>query len=573
MHVLKNKPKMNYTEQLTQLFRTLYGDNHDNLLDGFLNELLAARESIRHRPLPELWYKDAVIYSLYVDAFDTDFAGLTRKLDYLRKLGVDCLWLLPILDSPMKDAGFDIRDYRSIRRELFSLPPDAPASETHRLFGEFLDRAHEHGIRVIFDIAMNHTSIEHPWFIESRKGPGNPYRDYYIWNHNSERYKEARLLFKGLCPSNWEYDNGAYFFHRFYEFQPDLNYRNPAVLLEISRILVFWLQKGVDGFRADAIPFIWKEDGTSCENLPMAHVIVKFFRALIEYLRPGTLLLAEANQPPLDVVEYFGRGDECHAGYHFPLMPQVFLAMAQGSALPVQKVLHPDITPPIPEACQWVTFLRLHDELTLEMVTPEERDLINAAYRHDIRWIFREGEGISARLSELFRFRPEKVLQAFSIMLTLPGTPVIYYGDEFGRANDEGHFAEMYAHTGHPDSRFYVRGPVDWEKTGATLAMEGSFGKTIFDGLRRMLACRRPHLAFGRGSLQWTVGLPDGLLAFVRKAGSDQILVIHNLTAKAHTIPWPADCRQATELLSGQSLPACEPIVIQPFANLWIKTN
>ena len=387
-----------------------------------------------HGSQPEGWYKDAIVYSLYVDLFNGTFAGLTEKLPQLRELGVSCLWLLPILDSPMRDAGFDIRDYRTIRADLLDLPHSTSVEERQKAFRDFLDEAHKNGLKVIFDIAMNHTSEEHQWFVESRKGPDNPFRDYYIWNKDTNRYKETRLLFKGMCPSNWEKDGEWYFFHRFFEFQPDLNYRNPQVLLEVSRILLFWLSQGLDGFRADAIPYIWKEEGTDCENLPEAHMIIKIFRAILDHVRPNTLLLAEACQPPIEVVKYFGDGDECHAGYHFPLMPMIFKSLAIQDAKPVLDVLHPSVTPDIMSENQWFMFLRLHDELTLEMVTPEDRAIIHGHYCKDPRWDFRVGEGISARLAELLDRNPDKIGLAYSIMLTLPGTPIIYYGDEYGKS-------------------------------------------------------------------------------------------------------------------------------------------
>ncbi|MGC8865465.1 MAG: alpha-amylase family glycosyl hydrolase [Bacteroidales bacterium] len=559
---------------LIQLFTSLYGFQKSELIHDFIDELKALKKSLQLEPAESQWYKSAVIYSLYVDLFNKNFQGLTEKLDYICSLGVNTLWLLPILDSPMRDAGFDIRDYRSIRRELFSLPPDTPAESTRQLFRSFLNEVHARRIRVIFDIAMNHTSNEHPWFVESRKGPDNPYRDYYIWNKDTNLYKETRLLFKGLCPSNWEYDNGWYYFHRFYEFQPDLNYRNPKVLLEISRILAFWLSQGVDGFRADAIPFIWKEDGTDCENLPQTHTIVKFFRALLDFLRPGTLLLAEACQPPKEVVKYFGDGDECHAGYHFPLMPQIFISMATADAKPVQQVLSAEVTPPIPSSCQWFTFLRLHDELTLEMVTPAERDIMNTHYRHDMRWNFREGEGISARLAELFRFDERRVLQAYSIMLTLPGTPVIYYGDELGKGNDEAWFNHMTQITGHPDSRFYVRGPIDWAWAEKQLSDPNSFSSRIFNALRQMLSLRKQRQVFGQGALEWETSLeslPSHVLAFRRVYKNEELLAVHNLSDKPVIIRHSARAHPQKWVFSyGAQLHQGELFTFEPYGFVWL---
>ncbi|HQN98137.1 MAG TPA: alpha-amylase family glycosyl hydrolase [Bacteroidales bacterium] len=562
---------MDFKDLLRYYFVQLYEEKFLGLLEDFLEELESTAKNLSLAALPSQWYKDAVIYSTYVDLFNKDFQGLSERLDYLQQLGIDCLWLLPILDSPMRDAGFDIRDYRSMRRSLFSLPEDAPAEITQQLFREFLSQAHQKNIRVIFDIALNHTSDQHQWFQESRKGPENPYRNYYIWNKDTNKYKETRLLFKGLCPSNWEYDNGWYYFHRFYEFQPDLNYHNPNVLLEMSRNLIFWLSQGIDGFRADAIPFLWKEDGTNCENLPQTHIIVKFFRGVIDAIRPGSLLLAEACQPPNEVVKYFGKGDECHAGYHFPLMPQIFISMALGDRQPVQKILRPEVTPPIPKICQWVTFLRLHDELTLEMVTPEEREIMNTHYRHDIRWNFREGEGISARLAELFRFDQRKILQAFSIMLTLPGSPVIYYGDELGKGNDEEWFEYMKTLSGYPDSRFYVRGPLNWKEIEISLKDSSSLSSKIFMGLQTMLSIRKDFKAFGQGTIDWLENLPQAIMAYVRYYQNEKILVIHQLADANGEFVWPEFVKHPTDVFTEKPFNVQIPLSLHPFDFFWIK--
>jgi len=517
-------------------WRELYGNDADILLDEFLAESGKIKGNLQFVPHNPGWYKDAIVYSLYVDLFNSTFEGLIGKLDYLSQLGVSCLWLLPILDSPMRDAGFDIRNYESIRADLLGLPEEAPDTTKQAAFRHFLQEAHKRDIRVIFDIALNHTSEEHRWFRESRKSPDNPYRDYYIWNCDTEKYKETRLLFKGMCPSNWEADGGWFFFHRFFEFQPDLNYRNPKVLLEIGHILIFWLSQGVDGFRADAIPYIWKEDGTNCENLPQTHTIIRFIRALFEYVRPETLLLAEACQPPVEVVRYFGTGDECHAGYHFPLMPQIFKALAVQSSEPIRQVLHPSVTPAIDEANQWFMFLRLHDELTLEMVTPEDRLIIHSHYCRDLRWDFRMGEGISARVADLLDRYPEKIGLAYSIILSLPGTPVIYYGDEFGKVNDEAYYYEMKTFTGKDDTRFFVRGRVDWPKVILDLAKKDSFAYSVNSRIKKMLHTRRKHQVFGRGNIEWRDMLKiDGtpakqILSFTRALSGDKILIINNIS-------------------------------------------
>jgi maltose alpha-D-glucosyltransferase / alpha-amylase len=367
--------KLDREVQLRSLWQDLYGSVKQAKLESFIDELKTAA-SVAPPPPPEGWFKSVVVYSLYVDLFNHDFSGLTARLSYLQSLGVTCIWLLPVLDSPMRDAGFDVRDYRKIRPELVG----GLESDKQQVFTQFVAAAHGLGIRVIFDVAINHTSEEHVWFQESRKGPDNPYRDYYIWSDTDTGYADARIIFKGMMESNWQKLVGqGYYFHRFFESQPDLNFRNPDVLLELCRVLLFWVKVGVDGFRADAVPYLWKQEGTNCENLPGTHAIVKFFRAVLDMVRPGTMVLAEACQPPHDVVAYFGEGDECHAAYHFPVMPRIYLAMAEGRAKPIFEQLALDVTPAIPDACGWFSFLRCHDELTLEMVTPDERRAIHQA--------------------------------------------------------------------------------------------------------------------------------------------------------------------------------------------------
>ncbi len=451
---------MSQIEQLKSIWTQLYKDKNLNNLDIFIDELNQFKKDNTIPILEEEWYKDVTVYSIYVDLFNKDFQGLEDKLDYLKELGVSCLWLLPILDSPGRDAGFDIKDYKNIRPDLLNYMPQ------DEVFDRFLNKAHNMGIKVLFDIAINHTSEEHPWFVEAKKSTDNPYRDYYIWNKDDKKYQDARIIFYGLEESNWKKEGEEYFFHRFFDFQPDLNFRNPEVLIEMSRNFLFWLKKGVDGFRADAIPYLWKEEGTDCENHPMTHAVVKFFRAVIDYVRPNTLLLAEACQKPKEVVKYFGDGDECHAGYHFPLMPQIFKAMQSESSLPITATLSKEITPEIPIQSQWFTFLRCHDELSLELVyvSEEDRKYIHESYCKQEQWDFRLGQGISSRLAELMDNDPNKIGLIYSVMLTLPGTPVVYYGDEFGKQNDIAFYEEQIKLTGKDDTRFLVRGRVDWDE-------------------------------------------------------------------------------------------------------------
>lgn len=563
---------------IRKLWSEIYKNEDNNaILEQLIAEVESSALTNSHGPQPEGWYKDAIVYSLYVDLFNGTFAGLTEKLPQLRALGVSCLWLLPILDSPMRDAGFDIRDYRTIRADLLDLPQSTSIEERQKAFRDFLDEAHKNGLKVIFDIAMNHTSEEHQWFVESRKGPDNLFRDYYIWNKDTNRYKETRLLFKGMCPSNWEKDGEWYFFHRFFEFQPDLNYRNPQVLLEVSRILLFWLSQGLDGFRADAIPYIWKEEGTDCENLPEAHMIIKIFRAILDQVRPNTLLLAEACQPPVEVVKYFGDGDECHAGYHFPLMPMIFKSLAIQDAEPVLEVLHPSVTPDIMSENQWFMFLRLHDELTLEMVTPEDRALIHGHYCKDPRWDFRVGEGISARLAELLDRNPDKIGLAYSIMLTLPGTPIIYYGDEYGKFNDDAFYEAFRKETGKDDTRYFVRGPMDWEKTASELSDDESITSKVNSIIKTQLKARSQTKVFGRGSNTWakpelSENTKDTtpVLAYFREYEGEKVLVLNNLSDKALEIK-SVDGKIFTgiDLIGGKEVSF--PLSLAPLAFKWVK--
>jgi maltose alpha-D-glucosyltransferase/alpha-amylase len=529
---------------LSDLWKSLYSDRQISLLNNFLVEIESAKKEISFKSHKKGWYKDAVVYSLYVDLFNTDFNGLKNRLDYLQDLGVNCLWLLPILDSPMKDAGFDIRDYRKIRPQLLGLPEDSSQEEQQKVFGKFLEEAHKREIKVIFDIAINHTSEEHYWFREAKKSEDNPYHDYYIWSDNTGLYKDARIIFYGLCESNWQKEGDSYFFHRFFEFQPDLNYKNPQVLIEMTRNFLFWLKEGVDGFRADAIPYLWKEDGTTCENLPQTHTIVKFFRAVLDYVRPDTLLLAEACQKPKEVVKYFGDGDECNAGYHFPLMPQMFKAIAAQSNEPVIKTLSPEVTPDIPETAQWFTFLRCHDELSLELVyvSEEDRKYIHDNYCLKPEWDFRLGQGISARLSELMKKDPQKIALAYSVMLTLPGTPIIYYGDEFGKVNDVNYYKEMIKHTGKDDTRFLVRGEIDWDILNTELNDSESFHSKVYNNIKLMVNTRNQYQCFGRGKIEW-VDVVDSkgnkqkeILAFTRSFQDEKLLIINNLSNKEISI-------------------------------------
>ncbi len=569
---------MHPPDLISSYWKTLYPASTTGKLYDFLQEAERYRTQAVF-PGKADWYKDAVIYSLYIDLFNKDFSGLTEKLDYLDDLGVNCLWLLPILDSPMRDAGFDIRNYDRIRAGLLGLPEGFEKEEQERIFGDFLHEAHNRGIRVIFDIAINHTSDEHPWFLEAKRSEDNPYRDYYIWTKDTSLYSEARILFKGIEKSNWEPLGDWYYFHRFFNFQPDLNYKNPEVLLAMTKNLLYWQSLGVDGFRADAIPYLWKEAGTDCENLPKTHIIVKFFRAVLDYVNEGTLLLAEACQKPKEVVKYMGDGDECHAAYHFPLMPMMFKSIALGESKPVIQTLSPEVTPKIPENSQWFTFLRLHDELSLELVyvSEEDRKFIHENYCHKPEWDFRVGEGISARLAELFQKDVRKIGLAYSMMLTLTGSPVVYYGDEFGKLNDEEFYKEQIQLTGKDDTRFLVRGRIDWDFLGKELKNEKSFHTKVYNLIKSLLNTRREHPAFGRGDTQFTDAvsidnkpIPE-VLCYTRNTAEENLFIVNNLSGHSISIKNPFTEKNLFLLnLNGFSYDdETETINLEPYGFVW----
>lgn len=567
---------MSSKSTLIQYWKTLYPKISTDRLETFLSQLKPQTVATTVSD----WYKDATVYALYVDLFNGNFDGLIDKLDYLQNLGISCLWLLPVLDSPMRDAGFDVKNYDRIRHDLLGLPESSSKEERGIAFKKFLDAAHERNIRVIFDVAINHTSDEHPWFLESQKTTPNPYSDYYIWRDEPTEYLDARLLFKGIEDSNWEKLGDRYFFHRFFSFQPDLNYRNPEVLLAMTENLLYWQQMGADGFRADAIPYLWKEDGTSCENLENTHIIVKFFRAMLDYVQPGTLLLAEACQKPKEVVKYLGEGDECHAAYHFPLMPMMYKAIAMQNGKPIKYTLSEEVTPEIREDNQWMTFLRVHDELSLELVyvTEEDRHFIHSQYCHDPKWDFRVGEGISARLSELMQRNPDKMALSYSLMLTLTGTPVVYYGDEFGKFNDEQYYNEQIQLTGKDDTRFLVRGRIDWDQVDRDLSDEKSFQSVVYQTTHDMLNARKQHRAFGRGTTTFidfklvNGGDPDGVLGYYRTIKDEKLLIINNLTNKEIKLENPLPGVDLAVLYpKGMRVEdAGQSIVLEPFGFVWL---
>ena len=525
-----------------------------------------------------LWYKEAVFYEINVRAFydgngdgHGDLKGLTQKLDYLRDLGVDCIWLMPIYTSPLRDDGYDISDYYNIA-ETFGTVED---------FKTLLEEAHKRNIRVIMDLVLNHTSDEHPWFKAARSDRDSAYRDYYVWSDTDQKYKDARIIFLDTEPSNWSWDEatGQYYWHRFYASQPDLNFDNPRVQEEMLNVARFWLEAGIDGFRADAVPYLFEREGTNCENLPETHVYLKKLRAFIDKNYPGRILLCEANQWPEDVRPYFGDGDEFHMGFHFPIMPRIFMALKKQRPDDMIEILRR--TPPIPENCQWCTFLRNHDELTLEMVTPEEREWMWQQYAPEAR--MKLNLGIRRRLSPLLDNDRRKIELANSLLFTLPGSPIIYYGDEIGMGDN----IEL------PD-RNGVRTPMQWDDspnagftTGQPFAqlVQGELGyqhinvssqlgdkSSLFHAISRMVHIRKEHPAFGRGSMEWVEVDHPSLAVYTRRYQDETLLIVNNLSDQEQILSLPAEYQAwYVDLISNSQPQMSASITLQPYAYLWLK--
>jgi len=489
------------------------------------------------------WYKDAIIYELHVRAFDDsngdgigDFPGLIDKLDYIESLGVTALWLLPFYPSPLKDDGYDIADYYDVN------PSYGRPADVRRLVKE----AHRRGIRVITEMVCNHTSDQHPWFQRARRSrPGTSTRDFYVWNDNDQRYSEARIIFKDFETSNWTWDPvaQAYYWHRFYSHQPDLNFDNPRVRDAIIKVVDHWLGMGIDGLRLDAIPYLYERDGTNCENLPESHAFLKQLRAHVDSHYANRMLLAEANQWPEDAVTYFGEGvgDECQMAFHFPVMPRLFMALRMEDRFPIIDIL--DQTPPIPPTAQWAMFLRNHDELTLEMVTDEERDYMYRAYTRDPE--ARINLGIRRRLAPLLNNNRRRIELMNGLLFSLPGTPVIYYGDEIGMGDNiylgdrDGVRTPMQwsgdRNAGFSNAnrqRLYLPVITDPEYHYEAINVEAQEAnqQSLLHWMKRLIALRKRHPAFGRGSVHFLHPNNRKVLAFVRKHGNEQILVVANLS-------------------------------------------
>ena len=493
-----------------------------------------------------LWYKDAVIYQVHVRAFydssgdgNGDFRGLAQKLDYLQELGVTAIWLMPFFPSPLRDDGYDIADYRSVN----------PTYGTLDDFKAFLEAAHQRGIRVIIEMVLNHTSDQHPWFQESRSSRNNPRRDWYVWSDTDTKYKGTRLIFLDTELSNWAWDpvSKQYYWHRFFSHQPDLNYDNPQVREEMWDIMKFWLQMGVDAFRLDAVPYLVEREGTNCENLPETHQIIKDLRARIDREFPGRMLLAEANQWPADLRAYFGNGDEFHMAFHFPLMPRMFMGLKLEDRKPITEILKQ--TPEIPEVCQWCLFLRNHDELTLEMVTDMERDYMYDEYAKEKA--MRLNLGIRRRLAPLLDNDRRRIELMNGMLMSLPGTPIIYYGDEIGMGDNM-----------NLGDRHGVRTPMQWDGGWnggfSTADPEGlysplmlnpvygyqainvqsqkRFDHSLLSWMKRLIKIRRATPVLGRGSIQFLYPANHRVLAYMRKLGNETILAVNNLSSKAQAV-------------------------------------
>ena len=518
------------------------------------------------------WYKDAVFYEVFVRAFSDsngdgigDLPGLTSRLDYLQDLGIDCLWLLPIYPSPLRDDGYDIGDF-------YNIHPDYGTVDDLRAL---VDEAHRRGLRVVADLIPNHTSDQNPWFQASRD-PAHPehakYQDWYVWSPTDQRYQEARIIFLDYEDSNWTWDpvRKAYYWHRFFHHQPDLNYDNPAVQQEMLNVVRFWLDQGVDGFRADAVPYLYEREGTNCENLPETHAYLKRLRAFVDEIAPGSLLLSEANQWPEDVRPYLGTGDEFHMNFHFPLMPRIYLALARADRTPIVEILAR--TPPIPDSCQWATFLRNHDELTLEMVTEEERRFLWEFYAPQQR--MRLNLGIRRRLGPLLDNDRARIELANSLLFTLPGAPVIYYGDEIGMGDN------IWL-----EDRDGVRTPMQWSDAPnagfapplgeaalyAPVIDDEIYGYrrinvkaqradpgSLLNRMREMIRIRKAHPALGRGTIRFLEAQNQAVLAYLLTDGKETILVVGNLSPE----PQMAELDLAdmagfppTDLFTGERLP------------------
>jgi maltose alpha-D-glucosyltransferase/alpha-amylase len=535
-----------------------------------------------------LWYKDAIIYQLHVRTFcDSngdgigDFPGLTQKLDYLQELGVNAIWLLPFFPSPLRDDGYDISDYTAVHPSYGRLED----------FKAFLAAAHDRGMRIIIELVLNHTSDQHSWFQESRSSRENPKRDWYVWSETDSRYPGVRIIFVDTEMSNWAWDplSKSYYWHRFFNHQPDLNYDNPAVFQAMWNVMKFWLEMGVDGFRLDAVPYLVEREGTSCENLPETHAIIRELRRRVDQEYPGKMLLAEANQWPSDVCSYFGDSNEFHMAFHFPLMPRMFMSVQLEDRKPIVEIL--EQTPQIPDSCQWCLFLRNHDELTLEMVTDIERDYMYDEYAKDKG--MRLNLGIRRRLSPMMDNDRWRIQLLNGMLMSMPGTPIIYYGDEIGMGDN------VYL-----GDRNGVRTPMQWnggwnagfsgadpERLYSPLISNPVYGyqainvesqrrsqHSLLSWTKRIIYVRKSSRVLSRGSIEFLKPSNHRVLAYVRQLGDEKILVVNNLSKSAQAVE--LDLRQykgsiPIEMFGGNLFPRIGDLyyllTLGPYQFFWFR--
>jgi maltose alpha-D-glucosyltransferase/alpha-amylase len=533
-----------------------------------------------------LWYKNAVFYEVYIRAFHDsngdghgDLNGLTQKLDYLQDLGIDCIWLLPIYPSPLKDDGYDIADY-------YGVHPDYGSIED---FKNLVEKAHARGIRVIADLVLNHTSDQHTWFRSARADRNSPYRDYYVWSDTDLKYQGTRIIFVDTEPSNWTWDEaaGQFFWHRFFSSQPDLNFDNPKVREEMKKIAAFWLEMGIDGFRADAVPYLIERDGTSNENLPETHDYLKELRAFMDEHYPGRILLCEANMWPEDVRPYFGEPDqpegaEFHMGFHFPIMPRLFMAIRKGDITDMVDILNR--TPTIPDSCQWCIFLRNHDELTLEMVTEEERQWMWREYAPNPR--MKLNLGIRRRLAPLLDNDRRKIEIANSILFTLVGSPIIYYGDEIGMGDN------IWL-----EDRNGVRTPMQWDPTPSAgfssadpdllyapivssppytpetvnASDQQANPDSLYNTIEKMIAIHKSHQAFGWGDFKWVDAGTIGVAAYTRTYKNERLLILNNITGRSQRVQLPFKLPAVAEDIFHEEPVNTSDLLLEPYQYRWIK--
>ena len=539
---------------------------------------------------PDLWYKEAVFYELNVRAFYDangdgigDLAGVTARLDYLKDLGIDTIWLLPITPSPMRDDGYDVSDHYSVHPMYGNLDD----------FRVLVSEAHHRGLKIVVELIPNHTSDQHAWF-QASHDPAHPeharYRDYYVWSETDERYRDARIIFLDSEKSNWSYDplRKAYYWHRFFYHQPDLNYDNPEVQRAMLRVVQFWIDQGADGIRVDAPPYLFEREGTSCENLPETHAFLKRLRAFVEAYAPGTMLLSEANQWPEDVRPYFGNGDEMHMNFHFPLMPRIFMALAKADRSSIVEILAR--TPALPESCQWGIFLRCHDELTLEMVTPDERRFMWDFYAPEPR--MRLNLGIRRRLAPLLDNDQRKIELANSLLFTLPGSPVVYYGDEIGMGDniwlkDRDGVRTPMQWTAQPDAGFSAAPPDKWytplvdqspyTAKQVNVVDQQSDPASLFNAMRKMIRVRKAYPAFSWGSFQWAETGNAAVAAYFRTYSDQSLLILNNLSAQPQVVALQLpeianNCEDVfTGALVGVTADNRLALLLQPYQFLWLR--